>query len=34
MINKHADILDRYRVSRQDCEAIIINAHTKAGWFK
>jgi N utilization substance protein A len=31
---KHAGILDRYRVSRQDCEAIIINARTKAGWFK
>jgi N utilization substance protein A len=31
---KHAGILDRYRVSRQDCEAMIINARTKAGWFK
>jgi len=31
---RHAGILDRYRVSRQDCEAIIINARTKAGWFK
>ena len=31
---KHAGILDCYRVSRQDCEAMIINARTKAGWFK
>ena len=31
---RHTGILDRYRVSRQDCEAIIINARTKAGWFK
>ena len=31
---RHAGILDRYRVSRQDCEAMIINARTKAGWFK
>ena len=31
---RHAGILDHYRVSRQDCEAIIINARTKAGWFK
>jgi len=31
---KHAGILDRYRVSRQDCEAMIIYARTKAGWFK
>ncbi len=31
---KHAGILDHFRVSRQDCEAMIINARTKAGWFK
>ena len=31
---RHAGILDRYRVSRQDCEAMIISARTKAGWFK
>ena len=31
---RHAGILDRFSVSRQDCEAIIINARTKAGWFK
>jgi N utilization substance protein A len=31
---RHTGILDRFRVSRQDCEAIIINARTKAGWFK
>jgi transcription termination/antitermination protein NusA len=31
---RHAGILDRYRVSRQDCEAMIINARTMAGWFK
>jgi transcription termination/antitermination protein NusA len=31
---RHAGILDRYRVSRQDCEVMIINARTKAGWFK
>ena len=31
---RHAGVLDCYRVSRQDCEAIIINARTKAGWFK
>jgi transcription termination/antitermination protein NusA len=31
---RHTGILDRFRVPRQDCEAIIINARTKAGWFK
>ncbi len=31
---RHAGILDRYRVSRQDCETMIINARIKAGWFK
>ena len=31
---RHAGILDCYRVSRQDCEAMILNARTKAGWFK
>jgi hypothetical protein len=27
-------ILDRFSVSRKDCEAIIINARIKAGWIK
>jgi N utilization substance protein A len=31
---KHEGILDRLRVSRKDCEAIIINARIKAGWIK
>jgi hypothetical protein len=31
---RHAGILDRFRVSREECEAIIINARTKAGWIK
>ena len=31
---RHTGILDRFRVSRQDCDAIIINARTKTGWFK
>ncbi len=31
---RHAGILDGFRVSRQDCEAIIINARIKAGWIK
>ena len=31
---RHAGVLDCYRVSRQDCEAIMINARTQAGWFK
>jgi len=31
---RHAGILKRYRVSRKDCEAIIINARIKAGWIK
>ena len=29
---RHAGILDRFRLSREDCEAIIINARIKAGW--
>ena len=29
---RHAGILDRLRLSREDCEAIIINARIKAGW--
>ena len=29
---RHAGILDRFRVSRKDCEAI--NARIKAGWIK
>jgi N utilization substance protein A len=31
---RHKGILDRFRVSRKDCEAIIINARIKAGWIK
>jgi N utilization substance protein A len=31
---RHAGILERFRVSRKDCEAIIINARIKAGWIK
>jgi hypothetical protein len=31
---RHKGILGRFKVSRQDCEAMIINARTKAGWFK
>jgi len=31
---RHTGILDRFRVSRQDCDTIIINARSKAGWFK
>lgn len=31
---RHAGILYRFGVSRKDCEAIIINARAKAGWFK
>ena len=31
---KHTGILGRFKVSRQDCEAIILDARTKAGWFK
>jgi len=29
---RHAGILDGFRVSRRDCEVIIINARLKAGW--
>ena len=29
---RHAGTLDRLRLSREDCEAIIINARIKAGW--
>ena len=29
---RHVGILDRFRLSREDCEAIIINARIKAGW--
>jgi transcription termination/antitermination protein NusA len=29
---RHAGILDRLKLSREDCEAIIINARIKAGW--
>jgi hypothetical protein len=31
---RHAGILERFKVSRKDCEAIIINARIKAGWIK
>ena len=31
---KHAGILDRFMVSRKNCEAIILNARIKAGWIK
>ena len=31
---KHKGILDRFRVSRKDCEAMIISARIKAGWIK
>ena len=31
---RHKGILDRFRVSRKDCEAMIINARIKAGWIK
>ena len=31
---RHKGILERFRVSRKDCEAIIINARIKAGWIK
>ena len=31
---RHPGILDRFRVSRKDCEAMIINARVKAGWIK
>src|SRR5262245_4983508 len=31
---RHKGILDRFRVSRKDCEAIIMNARIKAGWIK
>jgi len=29
---RHAGILDRLKLPREDCEAIIINARIKAGW--
>jgi len=31
---RHTGILSRFKVSRQFCEAMIMNARTKAGWFK
>jgi hypothetical protein len=31
---KHTGILGRFKVSRQDCEAMIMDARAKAGWFK
>jgi len=33
-IIRHAGILARFKVSRKHCEAMILNARTKAGWFK
>jgi len=33
-IIRHAGVLGRIRLSRKDCEAIIINARIKAGWIK
>jgi transcription termination/antitermination protein NusA len=33
---RHAGILDRFKVSREDCQTLIINinARIKAGWIK
>jgi hypothetical protein len=31
---RHAGILDGFKVSREDCEALIINARVKTGWIK
>lgn len=31
---RHAGILDPSTVSREDCDAIILNARVKAGWIK
>jgi N utilization substance protein A len=31
---RHVGILNHFRVSRQDCEKIIIDARIKAGWIK
>jgi predicted flap endonuclease-1-like 5' DNA nuclease len=31
---RHTGILDRCTVSREDCDAIILNARVKAGWIK
>jgi N utilization substance protein A len=31
---RHKGILDGFRVSRKDCEAMIISARVKAGWIK
>jgi N utilization substance protein A len=33
-IIRHAGMLSRFSVSRKTCEAFIMNARTKAGWFK
>ena len=33
-IIKHEGILSRFRVSRKECEAIIISARIAAGWIK
>jgi N utilization substance protein A len=31
-VTRHAGILDRFSVSRSECEAIILHARFKAGW--
>jgi len=31
---RHAGVLGRFTVSRQDCEAMIMDSRAKAGWFK
>jgi transcription termination/antitermination protein NusA len=31
---RHKGILERFNVSRKDCEAMIISARVKAGWIK
>ena len=31
---RHAGVLDRVKISRQQCEAMIIDARIKAGWIK
>jgi transcription termination/antitermination protein NusA len=31
-VTKHAGILDRFAISRSECDAIILHARIKAGW--
>jgi len=31
-VTRHAGILDRFAVSRSECDAIILHARLKAGW--